>query len=71
MDDINTQVCEYVEKNPENAIKQFHTYLDALKDKKESNNEIDFQQYDIDADEPDEEEYNMNQNVGRLGKYAM
>lgn len=74
MNDINNAVFEYVEKNPEKVVQQFHAYLDSQKDNEEhfSNNE-DFQQYNLEKSEESEDlgEYKFEQNKGRVSKYAM
>jgi hypothetical protein len=77
MNDLNAQVFDYVEKNPDKVVQQFHAYLESLRDKEESIQGINFHQYEIsqnsDKEESDEEDepYTFGQNAGRLSKYAM
>jgi ELMO domain-containing protein len=77
MNDLNAQVFDYVEKNPDKVVQQFHAYLESLRDKEESIQGINFHQYEIsqnsDKEESDEEDepYTFGQNAGRLSKYTM
>mmetsp|Transcript_41552 Transcript_41552/g.47939 ORF Transcript_41552/g.47939 Transcript_41552/m.47939 type:complete len:94 (+) Transcript_41552:1938-2219(+) len=79
MNDLNNQVFEHVEKNPDAVVKQFRAYLESQKDK-EKEPQYDYQEFqnydmqggdDEDEDEDDRGNKFSNNNMGRLNKYAM
>lgn len=78
MNDLNTEVFEYVEKNPEKAISQFQNYLHSLEEPEEilapkvgNEDQIDFQQYDFNDEEQMENIKKYAPSGARLDKYAM
>ena len=74
MNDLNNQVFEYVEKNPELVVKQFKDYIDSQKEKEDKFQVQEFPNYDMQTnhnqDDEEDEDNNYSKNT-RQNKYAM